>query len=110
MTIVYIMLGVMIVIVFFYLGALFGYKIGLDQNKVQEAYKKTIEKSIEQIKNMIYASIEVENKMFYLYDRSNGNFICQGKTYNELIHNIKARFPDKTVVIDKNEAIEKGLL
>lgn len=41
----------------------------------------------------------------YWFDRESGDFLAQGKTFNEIVLALKERFPDHIFIINKEELI-----
>lgn len=55
----------------------------------------------------IKAKLSVIGETFYLSD-SNGDFMAQGSTKEELIEAVKVRYPNKIVLIDDTDAKKLG--
>ena len=61
--------------------------------------------------NMVYLSAELIDNTVYCYDLSTNEFICQGKTYRELLDHFKARRPGCGATVAKlDRATEKFLV
>lgn len=67
----------------------------IDQ-KVAEGMKKLKETIIPSV-------IEESNGILYLYNAETNEFIAQGKNFEDLNHNAKARFPDKLFNVPQDE-------
>lgn len=62
--------------------------------KVLEDYAKQAEKD-----STLMLSVEKIGDIIYCWDAGNNDFICQGRTAQELRENFHARFPDRNAAI-----------
>jgi len=64
--------------------------------KVDEAYEKKEQENIVPIK------FERINKQWYVYNREDDMFLTQGDTYDDIIEDLKKRYPDITFTCSKS--------
>jgi len=72
------------------------------QEQVQEL-------AIELLDKVIFLRIEQHLEVIYAYNAANNEFVCQGKTMDDLIVNFGLRYPNKKGIVvkpDKGEANE----
>lgn len=59
---------------------------------------------------IIDASVEVHNEQFFFYNRDTKEFLLQGKNYEEIVANIKTKYPGKHFnVTEKELDLIKGI-
>ena len=59
---------------------------------------------------IIDASVEVHNEQFFFYSRDTKEFLLQGKNYEEIVANIKTKYPGKHFnVTEKELDLIKGI-
>ena len=51
----------------------------------------------------VETTVEKIGNVFYLHDKETGEFLAQGDTPKELSNALRARFPKKRFVMDKND-------
>ena len=75
-------------------------------NKLFAQMEVAAEEQVED--NQIMGTIEVHHGHYYMFHAETGDFLAQGETKQELSAALKARFPDKVFILDKDEYKELG--
>ncbi len=73
--------------------------------------EKTLEKKVEKIltdfrKNVINSKIEVENGIYFMYNRETNEFLGQAKTFEELDKVMREKYPNKLFNVPHSELME----
>ena len=57
--------------------------------------EQTVDKALELYKKMIIMlKVELKDKMYYCYNNETGDFVCQGKSIEEITKAFNARYPN----------------
>ena len=57
--------------------------------------EQTVDKALEMYKKMIIMlKVDVVDKMYYCYNNETGDFVCQGKSIEEITEAFNARYPN----------------
>ena len=57
--------------------------------------EQTVDKALEMYKKMIIMlKVDLVDKMYYCYNNETGDFVCQGKSIEEITTAFKARYPN----------------
>ena len=96
-----IIIGILLNILWFYLL--------MKTNSREERMKREIERNIniayEHLKNTIIMRAEQHGEMIYLYNQHTNEFVCQGKTLEDLHKSFGARFPGQKALVDQGHEI-----
>lgn len=66
-------------------------------NEIHEIMEKELEESNNKFDvKKVSLKFEKHNGHIYCYDRKDDTFYSQGKTYEEIVKDLEARFPDTT--------------
>lgn len=68
-------------------------------DKLQEQLIKRLDEIVHRVK------VEQHEDVYYWYDQDNNRFLGQGKTTEEIINVLKARFPEHIFYFDTNNTI-----
>jgi hypothetical protein len=73
--------------------------------------EKTLEKKVEKIlidfrKNVINSKIEVENGIYFMYNRETNEFLGQATTFEELDKVMRTKYPNKLFNVPHAELME----
>ena len=78
-------------------------------NSREERMKREIERNIsiayEHLKNTLICRAENHGDMIYLYNQHTNEFVCQGKSLEEIQKSFNARFPGQKALIDQGHEI-----
>jgi uncharacterized membrane-anchored protein YhcB (DUF1043 family) len=77
------------------------------KNLMLEAELDSLTKTIKE--SMIHVDIEKHGSVFYLFEKSTGNFIAQGTSFEEISKHCKERFKNKSVVASEEQMEKYGL-
>ena len=87
------------------IGALLGFgMVSLYVWFLYQKLKKQVDQMIEQViaeaeTNLIGLDIEVDNDTYFCYNNEDKQFVCQGKTVEEIRKAFQSRFPGKTAYL-----------
>lgn len=73
------------------------------QETVREEIGELVTKAQEQLKKILVVRVEKMDDMFYLYNQTSGEFICQGKSLEEVRKAYLLRYPDKRALVDEGK-------
>jgi hypothetical protein len=55
----------------------------------------------EELKKILVLRVEQNGDVFYIYNQVTNEFVCQGKTLQEIQEVYKLRFPDRRALVDE---------
>jgi len=92
----------------FFIGTvLYKTYIDIKVKLLEKRLEERIELTLTQLKkSIINSKIEVDNGVYYLYNRETNEFIAQGNTFDELEKAAKTKFPDKLFNVPQKELNE----
>jgi|688.fasta_scaffold05609_17 hypothetical protein len=96
------MFDVILFVVFFYflLQGIFVFVRIKKNNEVREEIGDLIAKAQEELKKVLVVRVEKHGEMFYLYNQTSNEFICQGKDLQEVRKAYLLRYPNKRALVD----------
>jgi hypothetical protein len=83
---------------YFIVQIMFGIQDAL--REVNNDLEKQLIKRLDEIVHRV--EVVEENSMYYWFDQDNNKFLAQGRTTEEIIDIIKARFPDHVFYFEKS--------
>jgi len=98
-----------LIFVFGFLAGWFTFRHLLNKkvNEIHEMMEKNLEESnVKMEPKKVSLKFEKINNVIYVYNRKTEHFITQGNTYQEIIEDLEARFPD-TIFLATPGALEK---
>lgn len=104
---------VIAVIVFIVFVYMFGYVRGFRQSKEElvnklNSFEDQLTKMAEE--DVIPVKIERENNILYVYKESDGLFLAQGKSLEEIRDLLTKRFPGKRIIASQENVKDAGLI
>jgi hypothetical protein len=95
-------------IVLWFLACIFVFKLFLLwSNYKLRLLEEDLDTQIEELRNkFIFLRVEEHNGIQFAYNATTNEFVCQGKTFNDLNENFGKRFPNvKGILVKDDEAL-----
>lgn len=74
-------------------------------NDIREEVGELIAKAEEELKKILVVRVEKHGEMYYLFNQTNDEFICQGKDLEEVKRAYILRFPNKRALVDEGKEL-----
>ena len=69
--------------------------------RMEDEMYSTLQKGVAlREEHIIMMDIDKDKDMYYCYDDRDNSFVCQGKTYEEIVQAFKERFPNRIFFIN----------
>lgn len=90
---------------YFLMNAIFVFMKIRKDNEFREEVGELMSKAQEELKKILVVRVEKHGEMYYLFNQTNGEFICQGKDLEEVKNAYVLRFPNKRAVVDEGKEL-----
>lgn len=100
-----------LVLLFLFLYFVAQLVVAVHHHNRQQKIKEEIGNSLAKVEEMMkeYKILRVEeydnSGMFYVYDQITDDFVCQGKSLEEIVKTYRERFPGKKAFIDQGHEL-----
>jgi len=80
-------------------------KQDLDRALFQHEVREKLGFVQEELKKILVLRVEKRDDVFYIYNQVTQEFVCQGKTLQEIQEVYKLRFPDRRALVDEGSEL-----
>jgi hypothetical protein len=80
-------------------------KQDLDRALFEHEVKEKLGFVQEELKKILVLRVEKRDDVFYIYNQVTQEFVCQGKTLQEIQEVYKLRFPDRRALVDEGSEL-----
>jgi predicted RNase H-like HicB family nuclease len=80
-------------------------RAAMAQRAARQEIMENIQEAYERFKNIIIMRVEKHDDMLYVYNQHTNEFICQGKTLEEVNENFGIKYPNRQALVDEGSEL-----